>query len=62
MKGHQMKHEYHEGQEALERFEKGMTTLFRAPKPRSKATAKKAVRKRSTKAQKGSTGRGGSQS
>jgi hypothetical protein len=56
-----MKHEYHEGQEALERFEKGMTALFRAPKPGPKPTAKKAVRK-PTKARKGSTGRGDSQS
>jgi hypothetical protein len=52
------KHEYHEGPEALERFEKGITTLFRALKPGVKATAKKAVRKRSTKAQKGSTALG----
>jgi hypothetical protein len=57
-----MKNEYHEGPEALERFEKGMAALFRAPKPGSKPTVKKAVRKRSTKAQKGSTVRGDSQS
>ncbi len=57
-----MKHEYHEGPEALERFEKGMTALFRAPKPGSKPIAKKAVRKRSTKAQKGSTVREDSRS
>ena len=38
-----MKYEYHEGPEALERFEKGMTALFRAPKPRSKPTAKEAL-------------------
>jgi hypothetical protein len=50
-----MKHEYHEGPEALERFEKGMTALFRAQKPGSKPTAKKAVRKRSAKTQKDST-------
>ena len=56
-----MKHEYHEGPEALERFEKGMTALFRAPKPGSKPTAKKTVSKRSTKAQKGSTVREDSQ-
>jgi len=54
-----MKHEYHEGSEALERFEKGMTALFRAPKPGSKPTPKKA--KRPTKAQKGSTARGDAQ-
>jgi hypothetical protein len=53
-----MKHEYHEGPEALERFEKGMTKLFQAPKPGLKPTAKKTVRKRPTKAQKGSTARG----
>jgi hypothetical protein len=51
-----MKHEYHEGPEALDRFEKGMTKLFQAPKP----GAKKAVKK-PTKAQKGSTARGGAQ-
>jgi hypothetical protein len=27
-----MKHEYHEGKEALERFGKTMTALFRVPK------------------------------
>jgi hypothetical protein len=27
-----MKHEYHEGPEALERFERGMAKLFQAPK------------------------------
>jgi hypothetical protein len=57
-----MRHEYHEGAEALERFEKGMTKLFQASKSGSKRTAKKAVRKRSTKAQKGSTVRGDAQS
>lgn len=51
-----MKHEYHEGPEALERFEKGMTALFRAPKPGSKPAAKK-VAKRPTKARKGSVAR-----
>jgi hypothetical protein len=56
-----MKHEYHEGPEALERFEKGMTKLFQAPKSVSKPTAKKTVSKRSTKAQKGSTVRGDAQ-
>jgi hypothetical protein len=49
-----MKHEYHEGPEALERFEKGMTKLFQAPKP----GAKKAAKKTSAKARKGSTARG----
>jgi hypothetical protein len=56
-----MKHEYHEGPEALDRFEKGMAKLFQAPKPGPKPVVKKAV-KRPTKARKGSTGRGGSQS
>jgi hypothetical protein len=54
-----MKHEYHEGAEALERFEKGMTKLFQAPKPGTKRVAKKAA-KRSIKARKGSTARGDS--
>jgi hypothetical protein len=53
-----MKREYHEGPEALERFEKGMTKLFQAPKPGTKPAAKKAV-KRSTKGQKGSSAHGG---
>ena len=35
-----MKHEYHEGQEAKDRFDKLATALFRAPK----STAKKPVR------------------
>jgi len=39
-----MKHEYHEGPEALERFEKGMTKLFQAPKSSVKQKPK-AVRK-----------------
>jgi hypothetical protein len=55
-----MKHEYHEGPEALERFEKGMTKLFQAPKPGAKPVAKKAA-KRSTKARKGSVAREDSQ-
>jgi hypothetical protein len=38
-----MKPEYHEGPEALERFGKTMTTLFRAPKT---VTTKKAVKKK----------------
>ncbi|MGF7178742.1 hypothetical protein HDF11_000222 [Tunturiibacter psychrotolerans] len=52
-----MKHQYHEGPEALERFEKGMTKLFQAPKPAAKTASKKAT-KPSTKAQKDSTVRG----
>jgi hypothetical protein len=56
-----MKREYHEGPEALERFEKGMTALFRAPKPGSKAAKKKAVLK-PAKSRKVSTARGDAQS
>jgi hypothetical protein len=48
-----MKHEYHEGPEALERFGKTMTALFRAPKTETvKKVAKKSVAKRK-KASKG---------
>jgi len=36
-----MKHEYHEGPEALEKFNKTMSQLFRVPK----ATAKPPIRK-----------------
>jgi len=39
----QMKPEYHEGPEALERFGKTMVALFRAPKT---VTAKKTVKKK----------------
>jgi hypothetical protein len=39
-----MKHEYHEGHGALERFGKTMTALFRVPKDAKKET-KKPVRK-----------------
>ena len=56
-----MKHEYHEGPEALERFEKGMTKLFQA-KPSSvkqKIAAKKTASKAKTR--KASTARGGAQ-
>ena len=42
-----MKHEYIEGREALERFGKTMTALFRAPKTvTTKKAAKKKPRKR----------------
>jgi hypothetical protein len=40
-----MKHECHEGQEALERFEKGITKLFQAPKSGAKPAAKKAEKR-----------------
>ncbi|MCU1248746.1 MAG: hypothetical protein JWQ49_1775 [Edaphobacter sp.] len=46
------KHEYHEGPEALERFEKTMTILFRAPKTVSAKKVAKKARKRG-KASKG---------
>jgi hypothetical protein len=53
-----MKREYHEGDEARERFEKGMTKLFQA-KPSSvkqKAATKKAHKaKRVTKDRRGSS-------
>jgi hypothetical protein len=48
-----MKHEYHEGPEALERFEKTMTALFRAPKT---VTAKKETKKPTPKRRKASKG------
>ncbi len=35
-----MKHEYHEGPEALEKFNKLATKLFRAPRPVAKETPK----------------------
>jgi hypothetical protein len=37
-----MKPEYHEGEEALDKFNKTLTTLFRAPKT---VTTKKAAKK-----------------
>lgn len=37
-----MKAEYHEGPEALEKFNKLATKLFRAPKPAAKETPKPA--------------------
>jgi hypothetical protein len=44
-----MKAEYHEGPEALERFEKTMIVLFHAPKTVSmKQPVKKKTRKRRT--------------
>jgi hypothetical protein len=35
-----MKHEYHEGPEALEKFKKTVTDLFRVPKSTVKPTVK----------------------
>jgi hypothetical protein len=43
-----MKREYHEGPEARQRFEEGMTALFRVPKSTAKKPTKPA-RKKSTK-------------
>jgi hypothetical protein len=46
-----MKPEYHEGQEALERFGKTMTALFRAPKTvttKKTVKAKKKAKRRTT--------------
>jgi hypothetical protein len=51
-----MKHEYYEGQEAAEKFEKALTHLFRVPKSTEKKAAKP-VRK-VTKSRKASTVRG----
>ena len=41
-----MKHKYHEGPEALEKFKRGMEVLFKAPKV--EITAKKQARKPAT--------------
>jgi hypothetical protein len=41
-----MKPEYHEGPEALERFGKTMTSLFRAPKT---VTTKKEIKRKARK-------------
>lgn len=38
-----MKHEYHEGPEALDKFNKTLTAIFRAPKT---VITKKAVKKK----------------
>jgi len=46
-----MKHEYHEGREAKDRFEKLATELFRAPKSIVKPAAKPAPKRK--KASKG---------
>jgi hypothetical protein len=46
-----MKPEYHEGEEALEKFNKTLTTLFRAPKT---VTAKKETKKPGPKRKKAS--------
>lgn len=48
-----MKHEYHEGQEALDKFNKMATKLFRVPKSTAKNAAKLA--KEGAKGRKAST-------
>jgi hypothetical protein len=55
-----MKHEYHEGPEAAEKFEKALTHLFRVPKSTAKKAAKPAKKKMS-KSRKASTVRGDAQ-
>jgi hypothetical protein len=54
-----MKHEYHEGPEALEKFNRTVAQLFRVPKSAIKAVAKPA--KKGTKAKKASTVKGDAQ-
>jgi len=44
-----MKHEYHEGPEATEKFNKMMTQVFRAPKAASPFSKPKAKPKRKRK-------------
>lgn len=48
-----MKPEYHEGPEALERFGKTMTALFRAPKTVTTKKAKKKPTRKHSKTSKG---------
>jgi hypothetical protein len=54
-----MKHEYHEGKEAAEKFEKALTHLFRVPKSTAKREAKPP--KKAAKSRKASTVRGDKQ-
>jgi hypothetical protein len=54
-----MKHEYHEGPEAAEKFEKALTHLFRVPKSTVKKDAK--PKKKEAKSRKASTERGDTQ-
>jgi hypothetical protein len=54
-----MKHEYHEGPKALEKFNETVTKLFRVPKSSVKSPAKPA--KKAAKSQKASTVRGDTQ-
>jgi hypothetical protein len=48
-----MKHEYHEGPEAVERFEKLAMKVFRAPKSSAKPVPKKHAVRKAKKASKG---------
>lgn len=48
-----MKPEYHEGQEAAERFEKAATKIFRVPKSSAKPVPKKQSVRKPKKASKG---------
>lgn len=54
-----MKHEYHEGPEAAEKFEKALTHLFRVPKSTAKNDAK--LPKKAAKSRKASIARGDTQ-
>jgi hypothetical protein len=48
-----MKHEYHEGQEAADKFEKMAKRIFRAPKSSAKPILKKQVIRKPKKSSKG---------
>jgi hypothetical protein len=48
-----MKHEYHEGPEALAKFEAVAMKVFRAPKSSAKPVPKKSVVRKAKKASKG---------
>jgi hypothetical protein len=48
-----MKPEYHEGPEARQKFEQGMTKLFKAKKPIPKETPKATPKRKQGKASKG---------
>jgi hypothetical protein len=41
----EMKHEYHEGKQVRDKFERTMTALFRAPKPAKKEPKPKLEKK-----------------
>ena len=48
-----MKHEYHEGPEAAERFEKAAKQVFRAPKSSAKPVPKKQTVRKAKETSKG---------